>query len=84
MAKKKKNCVHIQIKESNNFCILVKKIQNITRITNLVFHSNKMKKNKKQNEEEKKKLTMNRITYLLKKIKNQRKKEVREKEEKEC
>ena len=51
MAKKK--IVYIY-KESNNFCILVKKIQNITRITNLVFHSNKMKKNKKQNEEEKK------------------------------
>ena len=41
---KKKNCVHIQ---RNNFCILVKKLQYITRITNLVFHSNK-------NEEEQK------------------------------
>ena len=74
---KKKQIVYIY-KESNNFCILVKKykIQNITGITNLVFHSNKMKNNKKQNE--KIKLTMNHTKRL--KRRTQRKKEVREKE----
>ena len=50
----KKTIVYIY-KESNNFCKLVKKIQTITRITNLVFHSNKNEEEQKtKNEEEKK------------------------------
>ena len=58
MAKKK--IVYIY-KESNNFCILVKKIQNITRITNLVFHSNKNEEEQKTKRGRKKKLTMNHL-----------------------
>ena len=54
-------------KESNNFCILVKKIQNITRITNLVFHSNKNEEEKKKNEEEKKKKKKADYESLIKK-----------------
>ena len=50
----KKNIVYIY-KESNNFCILVKKIQNITRITNLVFHSNKNEEEQKTKRGRKKK-----------------------------
>ena len=57
MALKKQLCTYT--KKVIIFVYWFKKIQNITRITNLVFHSNKIKKNKKQNE--KKKLTMNHL-----------------------
>ena len=65
----KKKCVH-NYKESNNFCILVFFYiyiyidRHITSIINLVFHSNKMKKNTKKT---RKKLTMNH-TKIIKEI----------------
>ena len=68
-------CTYIQRKYKLLYIGKNTKIQNITRIINLVFHSNKMK-NKKQNE--KKKLTMNHKERH--KRRTQRKKEVREKE----